>query len=680
MEPAELLDSGEHLSAVQVNKLLHCVLLNQTAEVVKLVSRGVPGLVNLREPCSGQAALHRAATLGTLEMLQQFLSLGADVDIRDRNGHTALMVAAELGRTDVVSTLLSSGATTKARDAQGCGVTQYCMYPTQHHVTCLELVLEHNANPNTKSSQVPPPLVIACSLADQVPQLAMLLLSKRGNPNCKDQTTGRTALMEAARVGSAIVVKKLLQSGADVAPVDIEENNAVHLSMVNGSLPILQMLVGFGANVGVVNKNGDTPLHNAACVGVAPCCRFLIQRGCNPKKKNSTGALPLALAKAAGYRDAMKEIRKGEQTWGKTPRNKAPGPEAIRLFDWAWTHADEIQEALELTLDDEGNVPEEDLLTVLAGAPVDEADVQCILQIHSKEGCICLQEFLNGTRYLSKAYMPHLDAGRQRKKGKGQKQKKGKIPLPICMSSAALTPHAYYDRLPGYFIECGPHPLHFSIVASCEKSLQDDSAWHVEPPQPTFLEMSTVMRAGLVEALLLAFTRGVPVDVMDRYFKTPLMVACSLGNNELAQMLIQLGANISAQDNFGWTPLHHACLAGQEEVASSLLMAGANPNSPSLAGATPLMRAVQSGCVGLVRILLENKVDVQAVNHAGRTALDVANAYADTHIIKMIEEYIAAIPPPKGKQNKSPKGGKQRSKTKDAKVSLRSGTTPRAAE
>ena len=52
------------------------------------------------------------------------------------------------------------------------------------------------------------------------------------------QTSGRTALMEAARVGSAIVVKELLQSGADVLPVDIEENNAVHLSMVTGSLSV----------------------------------------------------------------------------------------------------------------------------------------------------------------------------------------------------------------------------------------------------------------------------------------------------------------------------------------------------------------------------------------------------------------------------------------------------------
>uniref|UniRef100_A0A8C4QS59 Ankyrin repeat and EF-hand domain containing 1b n=1 Tax=Eptatretus burgeri TaxID=7764 RepID=A0A8C4QS59_EPTBU len=645
MEPAELLDPGEHLSAVQANKLLQCVLMNQTAEVVKLISRGVPGLVNLREPHSGQTALHRAATMGTLEMLQQLLILGADVDIRDKKGRTALMDAVELGRTDVTSTLLSSGATTKARDVQGCGVVQYCMYPTQHHITCLEMVLEYKANPNAMSSHVPPPLVIACSLADQVPQLAMLLLSRRGNPNCKDETSGRTALMEAARVGSAIVVKELLQSGADVLPVDIEENNAVHLSMVTGSLSILQMLAGFGAKVGVMNKNGDTPLHNAARVGVALCCRFLIQRGCNPKKKNHIGALPRALAKAAGYRDAMKEIRKGELSWGKTPRHGAPNPEAIQLFDWVLAHADELRDALELALD------------VLAGALVDEADVQCILQIHSKEGCICLQEFLNGTQYMTKAYMPHLDTGRQRQKRQGgkKKKKKGKTPLPICMASDALTPHAYYGRLPAHFIECGPHPLHFSIIASCENSLQDDSAWHVEPPQPMFLEMSTVMRAGLVEALLLSFTRGVPVDVMDRYFKTPLMVACSLGNNELTQMLIHLGANISAQDNFGWTPLHHACLAGHEEVTSSLLMAGADPNTPSLAGATPLMRAVQSGCVGLIQILLQNKVDVQAVNHAGELsrALDIANTYAETHIIKMIEEYIeAGPPPPKGKEKR----------------------------
>ena len=60
-----------------------------------------------------------------------------------------------------------------------------------------------------------------------------------------------------------------------------------------------------------------------------------------------------------------------------------------------------------------------------------------------------------------------------------------------------------------------------------------------------------------------AFKCGLPVDVRDKYFKTPLMVAAANGDINTCIFLISCGADVNAFDNFKWTALHHACHAGQ---------------------------------------------------------------------------------------------------------------------
>ncbi len=63
--------------------------------------------------------------------------------------------------------------------------------------------------------------------------------------------------------------------------------------------------------------------------------------------------------------------------------------------------------------------------------------------------------------------------------------------------------------------------------------------------------------------LLDAFKRGIPVDIRDKYFKTPLMIAAAKGDLETCKFLLTCGADVNAFDNFKWTALHHACHAGQ---------------------------------------------------------------------------------------------------------------------
>lgn len=69
---------------------------------------------------------------------------------------------------------------------------------------------------------------------------------------------------------------------------------------------------------------------------------------------------------------------------------------------------------------------------------------------------------------------------------------------------------------------------------------------------------------------------------------TPLMVATTFGQVEVARFLISEGADLDARNNSGGTALHVACFFCQPEIVELLLNAGADPNQFNNWQLTPL--------------------------------------------------------------------------------------------
>ena len=57
----------------------------------------------------------------------------------------------------------------------------------------------------------------------------------------------------------------------------------------------------------------------------------------------------------------------------------------------------------------------------------------------------------------------------------------------------------------------------------------------------THVNISDTAKVGDLETLKSAFAKGVPVDQRDRYYKTPLMAACSHGNITTVKFLLDMG-------------------------------------------------------------------------------------------------------------------------------------------
>lgn len=56
---------------------------------------------------------------------------------------------------------------------------------------------------------------------------------------------------------------------------------------------------------------------------------------------------------------------------------------------------------------------------------------------------------------------------------------------------------------------------------------------------------------------------------------TPLHAAATSGNNLVAEILLEVGADIDARTSFGNSPLHIACLNGQVKVCTELIYCNA---------------------------------------------------------------------------------------------------------
>ncbi|XP_061074736.1 ankyrin repeat and EF-hand domain-containing protein 1 isoform X1 [Conger conger] len=485
------------------------------------------------------------------------------------------------------------------------------------------------------------------------------LLDKGADPDNADEETGRTALMEAARVGAVSLVRSILQDYGKVNDIDNNKCHAAHFAARGGFLEVLQLLSAYSADLGMVSADGNTPLHLAATSGSAECCRFLAQRGCNPKLKNEEGLIARLIAKNLGYKAAMKEVKKAETLYGKYVEGGETNPNelwALTVHDWSYEHEESLRNSFEIEEegdDEESHGPMDAIckntfLSVMtdSGAPADAEKLEKIFAAHDKKrtGKMNLNDFFKGLEYLQKAFVAMSYGPKKKKAGKGGKgkKKKGKffMPFPIC----AIPPDQVERRSDGgpphFMIEKYHHftdPNRFSRDSPPAHPIVDDSFWYMKEPEKAFININHCVKRGDLESLSLALSQAVPVDVKDRFYKTPLMTACSSGNYEVVKFLIGQGADVNASDQFKWTPLHHACHAGQVKIISLLIRSRADINAVALNGTTPLMRAIESCRPACVEHLINAGANVDTQNSKEQSCLDIAKAYGDLRIVNLVE-------------------------------------------
>ncbi|XP_003476616.1 ankyrin repeat and EF-hand domain-containing protein 1 isoform X2 [Cavia porcellus] len=648
--------ADKRLENLQIYKVLQCVRNKNKKQIEKLTRLGYPQLINFTDPVDGISALHLASVSNDVDMVTFLLELGAHPDVQDHKGCTPTMRAAELGHELSMEVLARAKADMKIVDNEGKGILFYCILPTKRHYRCALIALEHGADVNNSTYDGKPVFLRACEEAHDVKEMCLTFLERGANANAMNSSTGRTALMEASREGVTELVRGILERGGIVNTFDNDRHHAAHFAAKGGFFDILKLLFAYNGDVGMIAMNGNTPLHYAAMGGFADCCKYVAQRGCDLKWKNLDHKTPRALAKDGGFKAASKEIRRAERTANKLakPGVKNPNPLwALRLHDWSIVHETFLRELFSFVDRGDGTVSKEDFVMTLEERQEYATSEQlfAIAQLHEKtrgEG-VNINEFFKGTRYLSKSFVLGSYGAKKKRKGMGKKGRKGKvvIPLPVCVIPEDVFPRRLDGGLPYYMIET------YQNVTDCtrfnqdhppEHPLQDDSAWYIDEPGKMFSNINFITKAGDLASLKKAFESGVPVDMKDRYYKTPLMMACASGNLDVVKFLLEKGANVNATDNFLWTPLHFACHAGQQDIVELLIKSGAAIDAVSINNSTPLSRAIESCRMDTVKYLLDIGAKFQLENRKGHTAMDIAKAYADYRIIDLIKEKLDNLP------------------------------------
>jgi len=108
--------AAARVAKLQSTKLIQSVRRSDVSRLEKVLSHGVPELINLLHPIYANSPLIVAASEGNAAIVDLLLSRGADPDLKDTEGRTAVMHAASRGHVDCVTKLTEFGASVVSED------------------------------------------------------------------------------------------------------------------------------------------------------------------------------------------------------------------------------------------------------------------------------------------------------------------------------------------------------------------------------------------------------------------------------------------------------------------------------------------------------------------------------------------------------------------------------------
>ncbi|XP_059507896.1 protein phosphatase 1 regulatory subunit 12A-like isoform X7 [Stegostoma tigrinum] len=114
------------------------------------------------------------------------------------------------------------------------------------------------------------------------------------------------------------------------------------------------------------------------------------------------------------------------------------------------------------------------------------------------------------------------------------------------------------------------------------------------------------------------------------------LAACSSGDQEEVEKLLQQGADINYTNVDGLTALHQACIDENLDMVTFLVEHGANINQPDNEGWTALHAAASCGFMEITEYLIKQRANVAAVNSEGELPVDIAQGEAMEKLLKEV--------------------------------------------
>ena len=127
--------------------------------------------------------------------------------------------------------------------------------------------------------------------------------------NKRDPKFVRTALYHAAYCDRPVILKALIEAGADVNVPDVDGRTPLFIASSKNNLMIVMELIKAGADVNLAMCDGTTALHLAVKYGYEGCAAVLIQAGADIHRRTDTGKTPIKLAIFTKHERIVKLLR-----------------------------------------------------------------------------------------------------------------------------------------------------------------------------------------------------------------------------------------------------------------------------------------------------------------------------------------------------------------------------------
>ncbi|XP_030643113.1 kinase D-interacting substrate of 220 kDa B isoform X2 [Chanos chanos] len=252
---------------------------------------------------SGQTPLMVAAEQGSLEIVQELIRRGANVNLDDIDCWTALISAAKEGHVEVVKELLDNNANLEHRDMGGWSALMWAAYKGRVEVT--HLLLGKGANPNITGQYSVYPIIWAAGRGHA--EIVQLLLEHGAKVNCSDKY-GTTPLIWAARKGHYDCVMHLLENGADVDQEGANSMTALIVAVKGGYTQVVKELLKRNPNVNMKDKDGNTALMIAAIEGHTEIVQDLLDTGTYVNIPDRSGDTVLIGAVRGGHVEIVRAL------------------------------------------------------------------------------------------------------------------------------------------------------------------------------------------------------------------------------------------------------------------------------------------------------------------------------------------------------------------------------------
>ncbi|XP_077394664.1 kinase D-interacting substrate of 220 kDa B isoform X1 [Festucalex cinctus] len=252
---------------------------------------------------NGQTPLMVAAEQGNLEIVQELIRRGANVNCDDVDCWTALMSASKEGHIQVVGELLDNDANMEHRDMGGWTALMWAAYKGRTDVA--QLLLSKGANPNITGQYSVYPIIWAAGRGHA--EIVHLLLQHGAKVNCSDKY-GTTPLIWAARKGHYDSVMHLLANGADVDQEGANSMTALIVAVKGGYTEVVKELLKRNPNVNMTDKDGNTALAIAAKEGHTEIVQDLLDAGTYVNIPDRSGETMLIGAVRGGHVEIVRAL------------------------------------------------------------------------------------------------------------------------------------------------------------------------------------------------------------------------------------------------------------------------------------------------------------------------------------------------------------------------------------